>query len=1036
MCATYRDKERRSNFESFANKILTGIKEIEPEYAEKRAIWELFQNALDTIDQDGEISIEKTKRGFRFTHNGKPFKDDHIGGLIKQYSNGKFYGENSVFVGQYGTGFLSTHVYGKKVEINSAILTDSNELKLLDKFDLDRSADSIDLLTDALLIQDNKIAKLCDEDGNICENYVGTEFEYIANDHNRISIDVMFDYVHTVLPFIFCFNLKLNKVVINNGVKKTIYSDPVRLDYTFTLQTNEAPYELSFDYISSDSDGVKIIIPKNQLPEIPKVFLFYPLIDTSDIGFNFIIHGQEFKPNRERDYLHLESSNEDVKKDVETNKKLLTDAFSLIIERAKEDEAINFYSLVNIEFKQSEEPFMKQIKRSVINELKSLPRIDGLSICDLVFFDREILSLGDDVLRAYYQVYSQYYKIIPYEEFIFLSQLSTNWTDEGIEDVKNIGIEEYFKLIVEGCECNFDKIKYKQEYIKVVNSVSGNINLLNEIGILPNIHNKLKRHADLLRWESYEPLLLGIMDAINADVSTCYLHLDFYFLKSIRGYTRVSFKEDFSKFCNHLNDKLSKDEIVLTKESVTFQCLVETLNHFIGLNQVTELNRELHTFFCKKMSLSLCSDILSSPTTDTNFQPAFKLLSRLYLISVGKDLSNSVKNTIYIEDLLNLVRLLNSNINLKDELLDKLECFPNQNFQLKSQAQLKIDHIRDDIFKIQSFRILEKNIKDDLVDERFNDYLQHTNKLTGEEIGAEIEIKLNSNRVFFPVEKDNADKVNDEKLKVVLELIQFISEYPATWGNWLPNINKVKEEILMFKFQDEKTRKSLFSILSESEDKILLLGELATVPDLQNLINAGKEKQKEEARKKQHLEYISKVGLEIQNLIEGQLANELSSTYSLAHSIKDSNLKTIEEQNGQDFIIYKDGLPFYYIEVKSRWDMHGVVALSKRQVEKCAQKPDKYAVITVNVADYKSYNSYIDDEVSFDALYDHVYVNTDLSAEFRELIKENIINEGNGISTKLIEFRGHIPQDRIKGENSTGIKFNEFIQELKSILIT
>jgi len=73
MCATYRAKQNRSHFRSFANIIFTGIREIDPLYAEKRAIWELFQNALDTVKENGQIEVARTAKGMLFKHNG-----DHL----------------------------------------------------------------------------------------------------------------------------------------------------------------------------------------------------------------------------------------------------------------------------------------------------------------------------------------------------------------------------------------------------------------------------------------------------------------------------------------------------------------------------------------------------------------------------------------------------------------------------------------------------------------------------------------------------------------------------------------------------------------------------------------------------------------------------------------------------------------------------------------------------------------------------------------------------------------------------------------------
>ena len=237
----------------------------------------------------------------------------------------------------------------------------------------------------------------------------------------------------------------------------------------------------------------------------------------------------------------------------------------------------------------------------------------------------------------------------------------------------------------------------------------------------------------------------------------------------------------------------------------------------------------------------------------------------------------------------------------------------------------------------------------------------------------------------------------------------------------------------MHKFQDETTRLSLFNILSEKEDKINLLGELAKIDDLKSLIDAGKDKQKEEERKSKHINHIKEIGLKIQNLIQNQLDSSLADIIKVVNSKTDENLVPVEEQNGQDFIIYKSGIPIYYIEVKSRWDSDGIVALSKRQVECCARNKGVYAVITVNVADYKAKYGVVHENISFDDLYQDIYVNTDLCDNFEQLIKENQQFEKISENTKLIEFRGHIPQDRIR---TKGMSFEKFIGELKLILIS
>lgn len=236
----------------------------------------------------------------------------------------------------------------------------------------------------------------------------------------------------------------------------------------------------------------------------------------------------------------------------------------------------------------------------------------------------------------------------------------------------------------------------------------------------------------------------------------------------------------------------------------------------------------------------------------------------------------------------------------------------------------------------------------------------------------------------------------------------------------------------MHKFQNEKTRSSLFSILTKDEATIELLGDLAKIENLEDLVKKGLEKQQEEGRRNAHMDYITRIGLFIQDLILKQLDAELVNLIEIKRSEEDTHLVTQEEQNGQDFIIYKKGQPVYFIEVKSKWDENGRFALTKNQTEKCAIEKSRYSVISVNIDRYKKKHD-IDDELNirFEDLNDFIHVNDDLGAYFETLVQENICKSESN-DPKLIEFRGSIPQRIIDTE---GKKFDGFISELIEVLM-
>ncbi len=76
----YRSQTQRNDLKQHADKIIQGIKKIGPNHA-KRAIWELFQNAVD-LSPSCEISISITEDELIFSHNGHAIHHAHIRLLV------------------------------------------------------------------------------------------------------------------------------------------------------------------------------------------------------------------------------------------------------------------------------------------------------------------------------------------------------------------------------------------------------------------------------------------------------------------------------------------------------------------------------------------------------------------------------------------------------------------------------------------------------------------------------------------------------------------------------------------------------------------------------------------------------------------------------------------------------------------------------------------------------------------------------------------------------------------------------------------
>ena len=96
----------------------------------KRWIWELLQNAKDTIANNPNRDRIKARILIdgdivKFQHDGDPFTADARLGLLYKYSEDK---ENAESTGRFGTGFLTTHCLSKIVSIESNMYGDGDEI--------------------------------------------------------------------------------------------------------------------------------------------------------------------------------------------------------------------------------------------------------------------------------------------------------------------------------------------------------------------------------------------------------------------------------------------------------------------------------------------------------------------------------------------------------------------------------------------------------------------------------------------------------------------------------------------------------------------------------------------------------------------------------------------------------------------------------------------------------------------------------------------------------------------------------------------
>jgi hypothetical protein len=1049
-----RKEDERSDLKQHADGMLRDFEKFNKN-SSNRAIWELVQNACD-LTMQCKIEIDYRDNQFSFSHNGKAFTTKTLISLVKQVS-GKYGDEDIPEVGKYGTGFLATHTFGRRFILNSFLNADGYYLPIKD-FEIDRTPKIWQDLSDNISDQKKRVYDLLEKGSAVEVPDLKTTFTYLPQTDKEIEyIKESSKYLGDYIPLVFTINNRLQEVIIRqeNGAmdtyriqsKQEIENDKgINLHQSILLKNNE---EIHLYSIRDEEEEIEIILPINKNNEvfqfnenIARLFYYYPLIGSEDFGVNFIINCNKFLPTEPRNTIHLNSDKDQVKSDEETNRLIIEKCSNLIFSFLESNliEVKNPLLYTNVNFRtDSDDTYLNEYFNELNNnwntKLSGLPFVktnDGYKpIKSVSYLSEDFLNTEDYHFDCFYELISKFYSNIPVkDDIIKWSEHAINWKNESITFITHSHILDKIS------ECSlqdFDESILVQYYQHIIES--GGIAHFNDLTLIPNIEGNFNKIGVLLKPDNLNDTLIELGKVLIPISISKLIHPAFHFSFSLNLFNRRNFSDEVKNtldeknigdsifYPENLNNEYYHFDLVESKTKVAesyFKCLLEfckLTNSVDSTSKPNQLLKQISTYYSWDKSL-IHLPSLREDSENVESRSIRKVVIKIFFNLIALHKNDWVKvNTAFLNELCSLYD------DSYKEVFKESKIYPNQLFELHLAEDLKRDkEVTSEIKQFYS-AVVKKDINEILSITTFNSFIPEENFINNRYLTSIIEETL------F---QDNINDIENHPLKTtILKIIPLLTDH--NYQLLFPQLNDKKASIMISVVSKEETKEDLFKIISlDDTNKIKILSELSEVSDLNALIQAGKAKQKEERRQKQHVDYINKVGLQIQDIIKNQLDSSLAETIKIVESKEDKRLETIEEQGGQDFIIYKNNNPIYYIEVKSRWDSEGIVALSKRQVERCAKNENKYAVITVNVADYKGRNNVVEENISFEDLQKDIYVNTDLSDNFEKLTKKNRDFEALIENTRLIEFRGHIPQDRIKNK---GIDFGKFIEILKPILL-
>ena len=1034
----YRFKTQRNDLKQHADKIIQGIKKIGPNHA-KRAIWELFQNAVD-LCPSCEIELKLSDTQLIFSHNGVPFTMHTLDCLFTQVSSKtltekKIEREEADPIGQYGTGFMTSHSFGDIVKVSGAIQDEPEGEGSI------HSALGHIKFTDLLMDRSTQDwEKLCDEISNLRKTVTNLLNEHLTFDelpktvfkfsfNNELNKKRAFDATESlkvILPYVMIFNERLKKVtVIDNQGNKTIYIKNEVEEFNEYFNTRKIQINNQIKRINYlKTDRLTIVLPIEEsstddryigkaemLPvDLPRLFLFYPLIGTEHFGINFVINSRNFQPTEPRNGLHLNSENEKNKIEELANQKLMREASDLIFSFLENNlsKIQNPHILAEINFSVSSDDvelnkYFIELKENWTNKFKTLPFVETkanrISVQEAVFLNGSVfLEANENTLNAIYNVVGGFYENVPKSELIPIwTKLMDDW---NILDIQRIGGGDITDKIQEkGVIESFNKSELILLYKELIRKEQ--VELFDK-AIIPNIKGQFKKRLELSRSVDLIAELIPLADVLNPKITnrqidTAFLieglEFDNFGRRNYMELINVSLDEHIRE--NTRSEGLPENYLVCL---IQYSSMIPKEDSISGPVKVIRLIEEHY-------GLKLNTIVLPSVPGEDNIdiRKGQNDLFKVFLNDISDKGAEWAKENSEV-----LAKILREAFNYADvkKIFLRYDVYPNQLHKLKGIAKLYRDNEIPDFVKDLYDKIVNpsnpirtklahsviENIYDEMKSINAMDLTSDIEKRFFGESGNEIHMENHSYRsdIIDIIRNFKPDQENKEIYKKL---------FPATSRN--------KSAILVQLADGDAS----FTILSQNQAVIRKLAGIAGHPNLDELINLGEnallKKQQEEAV----MQYKKKIGNHLEAVLLKRLAQNI-------------NTKVISEQDGQDLVVYIDEKPVYYIEVKSKWIDTTPIRISRNQTLRAHQNPNRFALCSIDMTKYTGADKYEIEKI--ESAVEFMKFNTDLGSKVGHLV--DIYENAHQIDKFSLDgdYRTLIPASYIK----EGIDLSQFESEL------
>ena len=711
----------------------------------KRWIWELIQNAKDTIASDPgrndvNIRIEIEDNRVKFVHDGAPFTPEARYGLLYKYSDDK---QNQESTGRFGTGFLTTHCLSKIVTVESDMFTDEEHSQLCG-FKVTMFRDGV---TEEELIEG--LEKMQNSEEFYEQTFNRTTYTYNVNSASgkaAIELGVRNFKENIAQTMLFCKELN-NVELYYNGQLTTVQRKPEQkitediflaefefsgeLSYTrrFLYTHHEAHSDKLSERYRADRKirlDVAVEIDNNNTLVSQEgrtsYFCVLPLVGIeSQLNEPIIVNSPDFEPDDERQSLLLTGDVWNEEKKVLTemgiNQLIYAQVFPLYERIVSYLSSNNFAKLYYLASGLNKTNSHKNLDSDwYLNNVIKKYRDILLKYPVAQAYDSSSLKKLSDCLFVKERSHTDETNIHSLISFIYPSQIVKDnhewacylWRDElniwnAIDLCKDIEQKQNWSQII---LFNKPLSEWYNEFLLFIKGYDER--LLSEYALIPNMEGHLlkKNEEGFKQGENVTPFIIGLLNDLGKNVKQILLHNDISAISLSAKYNSQSFSADINNLAKSIiNDATIDDSNKISK--------LLPLNSIVP-NDPAKYSAEFIKFRNGLFGIiqSLRPDLNASLKNDNNLLPGAWESHDQWVVTHTLEYLNGLGSLSKLPHNLDAT-WLNTTLKVmlvQPDRLNKYKVLPNQNGDFRFQQELYVDGGVPDVLKNSFFSAFKSDL--------------------------------------------------------------------------------------------------------------------------------------------------------------------------------------------------------------------------------------------------------------------------------------------------------------------------------------